>query len=245
MATPRFFVPLDLASEAVGQTYHLPEAVAHHATRVVRLGAGERLTLFTGCGGEFAATIVRVDKRSVAVRIDAFDAIERESPLPVVLAQAVAANDAMDYAIRKATEVGVTSIQPLVTVRSAPLPGDARGDKRHAHWRQVAIAACEQCGRNRVPEIHVAQPLPAWLAAWQGAGVVLLPEATRNLVALPLPSLPFALMIGPEGGWDAAEIAAVGKAGFIAVRLGPRVLRTETAGVAALAVMQSLWGDYR
>jgi len=245
MATPRFYAPLDLAADAVGRTIELPEAVAHHATRVVRLGLGAALTLFTGHGGEFATTLAHVDKRGAAVRIDAFDPIERESPLAVVLVQAIAANDAMDYAVRKTTEAGVSAIQPLITARSAPLPAGERGDKRHAHWQQVAIAACEQCGRNRIPAIHVAQTFAAWLAAASGDAIALLPEALHDLASLPAPAATMALLVGPEGGWDAAEMTAMRTRGIATVRLGPRVLRTETAGVAALAAMQLLWGDYR
>src|SRR5512135_334458 len=152
MAAPRFFAPLELAPEIVGTVVTLPQAAAHHATRVVRLAVGDALTLFNGEGGEYAATLITIDRKAVTVRVDAFDPVERESPLAVTLAQAVAANDAMDYAIRKAVELGVASIAPLVTERSAPLPPGERADKRLAHWRQIVIAACEQCGRNRVPD---------------------------------------------------------------------------------------------
>ena len=213
--------------------------------RVVRLAVGAALTLFDGTGGEYAATLVRADRRGAAVRIEAFEAVERESPLAVTLAQAVAANDAMDYAIRKTTELGVTSIQPLLTARSAPLPPGERADKRVLHWRQVAIAACEQCGRNRVPEVLPPQRLEDWLAAWTGSGIVLAPDAQCPLAALAPTPAPVALLIGPEGGFDARELQAARARGFHAVRIGPRVLRTETAAAAALAVLQSMWGDGR
>lgn len=243
MAAPRFFVPLELAPALVGQTLALPEAAAHHATRVVRLGVGDALTLFTGAGGEYAATLVDVGKRGAAVRIEAFDAVERESPLAVTLAQGVAANDAMDHAVRKATELGVAAIQPLLAERSVPLPAGERRDKRHAHWRQVAIAACEQCGRNRVPEILPPLPLRDWLDGWRGGGAVLATDGERTLASLP--AVPAALLIGPEGGLTPGEIAAARRAGFTAVRFGPRVLRTETAGIAALTAVNLLWGDLR
>ena len=243
MAAPRFFVGLALSPAAVGQTFALPDAAAHHAIRVVRLGAGDALTLFTGTGGEYAATIADVGKRGAAVRIDAFDAADRESPLAVTLAQAIAANDAMDLAVRKATELGVAAIQPLITERSAPLPAGERRDKRLAHWRQIAVAACEQCGRNRVPEIFAVTTLPAWLGVWRGGGVVFAPDGEQSMAALP--AAPSALLVGPEGGLAANEIAAARAAGFIAARLGPRVLRTETAGMAALTAVNVLWGDLR
>ncbi len=243
MAVPRFFAPLDLAPTDVGKTITLPDAAAHHATRVVRLAAGDTLTLFNGAGGEYRATLVTVDRKAVMARLDAFDPVGRESPLAVTLAQAVAANDAMDYAIRKAVELGVSAIAPLVTERSAPLPRGERADKRLDHWRQVVVAACEQCGRNRVPEVAPAQPLGEWLAAWHGTGVVLAPDGATTLAKLPAPTGPLALLVGPEGGLGAREIAVVTARGFAPLRLGPRILRTETAGVAALALLQSAWGD--
>jgi 16S rRNA (uracil1498-N3)-methyltransferase len=245
VTAPRFFVALKLSPAIVGQTVDLPDAAAHHAVRVVRLATSDALTLFTGTGGEFAATLVRADRSGAAVRIDAFDPVERESTLPVTLAQAIAANDAMDYALRKAVELGVAAIQPLVTARSAPLPSGDRGDKRLAHWRNIVIAACEQCGRNRVPPVTAPLSLAAWLEAWRGDGIVLVPGATQALAALPRGTAPVALAIGPEGGFAEREIDAARAAGFDAVSFGPRVLRTETAAVAALAALQVLWGDMR
>jgi 16S rRNA (uracil1498-N3)-methyltransferase len=233
----------ELSADAIGQTLALPPAVAHHAMRVVRLDVGDRLTLFTGNGGEYAATILKADKRAATVRIDAFDPVERESPLAVTLAQALAAADAMDYAIRKATELGVAAIQPLACERSARAAVGERADRRLAHWRQIAIAACEQCGRNRLPQIVAAQPLAAWLRDWPSGGAILAPEGARPLRALGMP--PSALLVGPEGGFTARELAAARDADFVAVRLGPRVLRTETAGVAALAAINALWGDWQ
>lgn len=244
-APPRFFVALELAPALIGATIELPEAVAHHAVRVVRLAPGDALTLFTGAGGEYAATLARVDKRGAAVRIERFDPVERESPLAVTLAQGVAANDAMDYAVRKAVELGVAAVQPLTTARSAPLASGERAERRAAHWRQIAIAACEQCGRNRVPEIAPPRPLAEWLAAWRGAGFVLAPSSAASLAAQRAPTVPLALLVGPEGGLEERELRSALERGFVAVRIGPRVLRTETAAVAALGAMQTLWGDLR
>jgi 16S rRNA (uracil1498-N3)-methyltransferase len=245
MPAPRFFVAFDVSPLLVGQTMELPEAVAHHATRVARLGVGDALTVFGGAGGECAATLVGVDKRGARVRIDAFDAADRESMLDVTLAQCIAANDAMDYAVRKSVELGVAAIQPVVTERSAPLPTGERSDKRLLHWRNVVIAACEQCGRNRVPGVDAPQPLERWLSTWSGGGIVLLPEAPRSLASLPQPAAPLALLIGPEGGLTGRELEAARSAGFETAGFGPRVLRTETAGTAALAVLQARWGDLR
>ena len=245
MAAPRFHSPDPLTPDLTGQTIALNESAAHHALRVLRLAIGDALTLFDGAGGEYAATLIRADKRGAAVRIEGFAEVGRESPLNVTLALGIAANDAMDHALRKATELGVTSLQPLLTERSAPLPTAERGDKRLAHWRQVAIAACEQCGRNRVPEVFSPQTLPDWLDAWNGSGIVFVPNADRTFATLTQPPAPLALAIGPAGGFDAREIANMRAKGFSAVRLGPRVLRTETAAMAGLAVLQSLWGDWQ
>jgi 16S rRNA (uracil1498-N3)-methyltransferase len=245
MTAPRFFVRLDLDPAMAGRIVALPEVVAHHAVRVVRLAPGDALTLFDGAGGEYAATLAAVDKRGATVRIAAFDPVERESPLSVTLAQAIAANDAMDYAVRKAVELGVTAIQPVVTARSAPLPSGERGDRRLAHWRQIAIAACEQCGRNRVPKVAAPEPLSAWVMDWQGSGLVLTADAATSLAAVAQPAGPIALLVGPEGGLSERDVAAARARSFVPVRLGTRVLRTETAGVAALSVLQARWGDLR
>jgi len=247
VAAPRFFVELDLAPALAGQTIVLPTAAAHHATRVLRLAVGDARTLFTGRGGEYAATLAHVDKRGASVRLDGFDAAEREAPLAVTLVQGIAAADAMDYAVRKAVELGVAALQPVTTARSVPLPAGERGERRAAHWQQVAIAACEQCGRNRVPPVHKPLPLRDWLAARDraAAAVLLSPAATATLATLPPPQAALDLVVGPEGGLAPDEVAAAERAGVVAVRFGPRVLRTETAGVAALAAVQALWGDLR
>ncbi len=243
MLTPRFFVAPAQARLTPGATVELPAAVAHHAVRVLRLCAGARLALFDGLGGEHPASIARVDKRGVLVRVDDHDPVERESPLAVTLAQAVIANDAMDYAVRKATELGVAAIQPLRTARSAPLPEGERGARRVGHWQEVAVAACEQCGRNRVPAVAGPVALGAWLAAAPGPGFVLAPGGGARLAQQPPPAAPVALLVGPEGGFSGDELDAIRAAGLIPVELGPRVLRAETAGVAALAAMMAIWGD--
>lgn len=245
MASPRFHVDIALAPALIGQTIALPAAAAHHASRALRLGVGDALTLFDGVGGEYAATLVRAERGGVDARIESFDPVDRESPFAVTIAQAVAANDAMDYAVRKAVELGAAALQPVITERSAPLPPATRGDKRLAHWQAIAVAACEQCGRNRIPPVAPAAPWGAWIRQWKGTGIVLVPGAPAVLAALPRPSPPVALAIGPEGGFTAREIDEAMAAGWRAVSFGPRVLRTETAAVAALAALQSLWGDLR
>ena len=245
MGAPRFFSPLPVGMDNAGRVIELGESAAHHATRVLRLAAGDALTLFDGTGGEFDATLERVDKRGATVRVLRFVPVERESPLAVTLAQGIAANDAMDSALRKATELGVTSIQPLVTARSSPLPAGERAEKRLLHWRQVAIAACEQCGRNRIPDVATPRPFADWLREWTESGVILVPAVRRSLAAIAQPGSKFALLVGPEGGFDAGEIAAAQANGFASLALGPRVLRTETAATAGLAIVQAHWGDLR
>jgi 16S rRNA (uracil1498-N3)-methyltransferase len=245
MAAPRFLSPTALSPDLAGRTLELDANAAHHATRVLRLNLGDAVTLFDGTGGEYEATLVRADKRGATVRIERFVPVERESPLALTLAQAIAASDAMDSALRKATELGVAAIQPLVTARSAPLPEGERGEKRITHWRQVAAGAAEQSGRNRIPALAPPRAIAEWLAAWPGAGIVLLPDASQPLAAVALPAAPIAIVIGPEGGLDSREGAAAIARGFTAVRLGPRVLRVDTAVAAAIAVAQATWGDWR
>jgi len=245
MPAPRFFVRDALSPALADRELRLPEPVAHHAIRVVRLAVGEPLTLFDGTGGEYPATLLRADRGGAVVRVGARLDVEREASLAVTLAQAIAANDAMDYSIRKAVELGAAAIQPLVTERSAPLPTGERGERRFAHWRGIVVAACEQCGRNRIPDVVAPATLARWLGAWKGAGVVLAPDAVTPLASRAPPVAPMALAVGPEGGFTERELAVARDAGFACVALGPRVLRTETAAVAALAAIQALWGDLR
>jgi 16S rRNA (uracil1498-N3)-methyltransferase len=214
---------------------------------VLRLAVGDAIVLFTGAGGEFAATLARADKRAAAVRIDAFDPKERESDFAVTLVQGIAANDAMDHAVRRAVELGAAAIQPVLTTRSARVPDGERGEKRLAHWRQIVVAACEQCGRNRVPEVRDVVTLERWLADRNAAatGLVLSPTAEVALAATPRPQHALDMLIGPEGGFTADEVALAQRRGMIAVRLGPRVLRAETAALASLAAINALWGDFR
>ena len=241
---PRFFVPQPLAG-SVDATIALPDDVARHATRVLRLQAGDTITLFDGHGGEYRATIVAGSKRETLARIDAHDAVERESPLAITLVQAIIAADAMDYAIRKAVELGVTSIVPVMAARSQGAGDGARADKRLAHWRAIAVAACEQCGRNRVPPVDAPRALSDWLRAPLLPAVVAQPLAAESLAAFAARTPPRAVVVGPEGGLDHSEIAQASRAGVTAVHLGARVLRAETAAVAALAMLAAVAGDAR
>jgi 16S rRNA (uracil1498-N3)-methyltransferase len=247
VSAPRFHCPEGLAAEKVNDEYILPDAATHHALRVLRLAIGDRLTLFSGAGGEFAATLIRADKRDAIVRIDGFDPVEREAALATTLVQGIAANDAMDHAVRRSVELGVVAIQPVETTRSARLPDGERGGKRLAHWRQIAIAACEQCGRNQIPEIREVVVLERWLAARPATapGLVLSPDADVTIADAPRPRDSLDVLVGPEGGFATDEIAHAKRSGMTAVRLGPRVMRTETASLAALATINALWGDFR
>jgi 16S rRNA (uracil1498-N3)-methyltransferase len=239
---PRFHCPITLSENT---EIVLPEAAAHHAVRVLRLEAGDAVALFDGAGGEYAASIVAIGK-TVTVAIGAHRAVERESPLDITLAQALASHDKMDWIVQKAVELGVTRIQPLLAARSVSRPRDERAAKRIAHWQAVAIGACEQCGRNRVPEVLQVGSFDDALTRYGAAlKLALAPGDAGTLAALGAPRQPMVLFVGPEGGFSEAETAAMRSVQCEFVRLGPRVLRTETAGMAALAAIQALWGDLK
>ncbi len=244
---PRFHVTSSLSSALVGTTIALPDGVAHHVVRVLRLDAGAPLTLFDGTGGEYLATLVEAGRRGSTARLERFDAVERESPLQVTLVQAVLAADAMDYAIRKAVELGVSAVAPVAATRSQFALGGERSEKRLAHWRGIAIAACEQCGRNRVPPIASPRSLEEWLRTVNQDRplAIAAPSAAMSLAAFGARTPPEAIVIGPEGGFTTAELALAVDKGIVPVHLGPRVLRAETAGVAALAMLAVVAGDAR
>ena len=222
----------------------LPDELAHHALRVLRLRDGEALILFDGEGDEVEARLSVRGKAGFAV-LGERRRVNRESPLQVVLVQALAASDKMDWVIQKAVELGVSAIQPVQAERSVLRLSAERAEKRLAHWRQVAVAACEQSGRNRIPEVRALQGLGKWLAAHRdGSCHVLAPGGEVGFTDLARLPGPIHVLVGPEGGWTDSELAACDGAGCRRVTLGPRVLRTETAGLAALAVLQARWGDF-
>ena len=204
------------------------------------------MILFDGRGGEYLANIQRIERDRVVAELGAWQDIERESRLSVTLVQAVQAGDKMDFTIQKAVELGVKDIVPVDSRRSVIRLSGERAGKRVAHWQGVAASACEQCGRNQVPNVAPLEKLENWLARPPGEGLrlMLAPDAEDTLAGLP-PVGNVQLLIGAEGGLDPQEIIAAKQAGFRSVRLGPRILRTETAGLAALAAMQVLWGDFR
>ena len=243
---PRFYCAAPLAT---GQTLDLPPGAARHV-QVLRLQPGSSITLFNGsvadlygaAGGEFDATVLQMGRSDVQVQVGAHHAVEREARRAVHLAVGMPANDRMDWLVEKATELGVASIQPLMTERSVLRLSGERADKKVAHWQSVAIASCEQCGGNRVPTVHPVRTLSAWLASLAGTA-----SAQRFLLSLGTGTLPLQqaassnvtdsvwFLSGPEGGLSTSEESAAKQAGFSPVSLGPRTLRAETAALAALA----------
>ena len=243
MRIPRLYLPMPLT---VGATVTLDDNAFNHAVRVLRLKPGAALVLFNGAGGAFAATLTAVNKREAQAHVTEALPGAVESSLRVLLAQGVSRGDKMDYTLQKAVELGVAVIQPLFTERGGvDLSGD-RLARKIQHWRGIIIGACEQCGRNRLPELREPLPLPTWLnqPLEPGWRLLLDPLAERGLRGLERPAGTVTLLIGSEGGLSPAEIAQAHQAGLTGIRLGPRILRTETAGVAALAGVQALWGDW-
>jgi 16S rRNA (uracil1498-N3)-methyltransferase len=243
--TPRFYCrPDSLARCEPGAEFTLPEEAAHHAGRVLRMRAGDALVVFDGEGLAFRGRLTQVG-REVLMQVDSMEHHSREAPLAVTLVQALAVADKMDWIVQKAVELGARAVQPVAAERSVlRLEGD-RATKRVAHWAQVAQSAAEQSGRDRLTEVAPIQSLPTWLSAdFAGQRWMLDPEAGTPLRSQPPPQEPIALLVGPEGGWSPTELAAARSAGCTPVSLGPRILRTETAGLAAMAAMMALWGDF-
>jgi len=238
---PRFYV--DAALRA-GSSCLLPEASAHHAVHVLRLRAGDEVTLFNGRGGEFAARIAAAERLRMTVDLLQHLAIEREAPLRVTLVQGVSAGEKMDSTVRKAVELGVAAVQPVLATRSVARPRGERAESRREHWQKVAIAACEQCGRNRIPEVRPLVSLADYRAEGAGAKILLSPLSEMPLSKMGLEGDEFVVAAGPEAGFTAEEEAALAGQGFRPARLGARVLRTETAALAALAALSALRGDF-
>ncbi len=237
--TPRFFVAAPLSTS---DNLALPERAARHV-QVLRLQAGDEVRLFDGSGGQWSARIAALQRRAVQVQVIEHHAQENEAPIAVTLALGMPANDRMDALVEKATELGVAAIVPLHTERSVLRLAEQRATRRQAHWQAIAVAACEQCGRNRVPLVHPVQTLSAWLAGlppvavgearwllgWRGAAPWV--ESTAQPVAA------VTLLSGPEGGLSDAEEDLARLRGFVCLSLGPRVLRADTAPLAALAAL--------
>jgi 16S rRNA (uracil1498-N3)-methyltransferase len=246
---PRFYCPISLS---IGLSLDLPAGAARHV-QVLRMQPAMCLTLFDGRGGEFEAVIERMGKSSVTVQVTAHHAIEREATLAVHLALGVPANERMDWLVEKATELGVASIQPLMTERGVLRLSGERADKKQAHWQAIAAAAAEQCGRNRVPDIHAVKTLLEFLALQKNVATSSSPSAQHLILSLAAHSLPLVqataskdsaqnvqatyVLSGAEGGLSPAEESNAIAAGYEAVTLGNRVLRAETAALAALTVL--------
>ncbi len=244
MSAPRFYCPPPLPRSGA---YELPAEAAHHASRVLRLRTGDAVQIFDGEGNAFDAAIAAIDGKRVQLDDLRPRTAQQASRLHVVLAQAMSTSEKMDWVVQKATELGAAEIVPVQTQRSvAKLAGD-RAEKRAEHWRSVTISACEQCGRNTLPHLSAPQDLGRWLEEMRGAPgakFILLPDGAATLRAQHGPVGRVTLVIGPEGGFTTDEADAARRAGFVPILLGPRVLRTETAAIAGIAALQTLWGDF-
>ena len=242
---PRFFCPPPLPQSG---SFDLPPDAAHHAARVLRLREGDAVEIFDGNGNECHGVIAELSGKRVLVGNIAATNANRESPLQVVLAQALSSSEKMDWVIQKAAELGVAEFQPLDTERSVARLTAERAAKRLEHWQQVAISACEQCGRNVLPKLHTPLDIMVWLQQMRVSPVtkfILLPEGAASLHTQAAPQGQAVLLIGAEGGFTHAESETALNCGFTPIRMGARVLRTETAAVAGLAALQTLWGDFQ
>ena len=243
MQIPRFYLDAPLR-EGGGCT--LPEDAAHHAIHVMRLREGDDAILFNGRGGEYAVRVASIQKLRITLDVLQHRPVERETPLQMALIQGVSSSDRMDLTVRKSVELGVGAIHPVLATRSVARPKGERADSRRAHWQKVVISACEQCGRNRIPEVQPLLSVTDALRALPGdaMGILLSPRSELPLSKAVEGKSSFVIAAGPEAGFDAEEEAAFAKAGFTPVKLGPRVLRTETAALAALAALSALRGDF-
>ncbi|TVQ38805.1 MAG: 16S rRNA (uracil(1498)-N(3))-methyltransferase [Wenzhouxiangella sp.] len=242
MRRPRVFTDQPLQP---GGAVELAEGPARHLVRVLRMRPGDAVVLFNGDGHDYSGALTEAAGRSCRVEIKEATPAETESPLEISLVQGIARGERMDWAIQKAVELGAGHIQPVFTERTEVRLDPRRAERRLAHWQQVMIAACEQCGRARIPSLATPIRLQD-LPAPTGLGLCLDPRSERTLSQLrDQPAKPVSLVIGPEGGLADAELDSLQARGFVGLRLGPRVLRTETAGAAAIAVLQALWGDWK
>jgi 16S rRNA (uracil1498-N3)-methyltransferase len=238
----RVYVDTPLAGR---ESCELGGAAANHVARVLRLRVGDHLVLFDGRGGEYSATVARAGRDRVTVSIGAHFPAERESGVRIALVQGISRGERMDFVVQKATELGVTRIVPIAAARSVVRAGEAQAARKLEHWRSILIGACEQCGRNRLPALDPPTSWTDWLAkrTAEGDALILSARAPVPLREALAQHASYELAVGPEGGWTPDEEAAALAAGYRAVRLGPRILRTETAALAALATIQSQVGD--
>ncbi|AWL12861.1 16S rRNA (uracil(1498)-N(3))-methyltransferase [Saliniradius amylolyticus] len=241
MRIPRVFHPEPLAVE---QTVVLSPDAVNHLVNVLRLKADHPIVLFNGDGSEYPATLTEVAKRKATARIDSRIGMDVESPLSIHLGQGISKGDRMDFVLQKSVELGVTEITPLITERCTVKLNAERWQKKQDQWQKIIIGACEQCGRNTLPKLHPVVDLSDWLGQSTNQTRLLLnPEASRPFNALKPDKAGVRLLIGPEGGLNDQEIYRAQEYGFNSVLLGPRVLRTETAALTSLAILQNLYGD--
>lgn len=242
----RLYCPVSLSA---GASLALPEDAAHHARDVLRLREGDEVVLLNGLGGEYRARLAAVAKKEVVAEVLEFHQREAEAPYPVTVAQSLATGDKMDWVVEKSVELGAAAIVPVAAARSVLRLDAGRAAKRTQHWEAIIRAACEQCGRNRIPQLSPVTPLSDWLQAQRetpGLKLMLSPVHACKFSELEQPArgTPVTLLIGPEAGLTDAEEAAAQAAGFQPILLGPRVMRTETAALAALAAIHARWGDF-
>jgi 16S rRNA (uracil1498-N3)-methyltransferase len=242
LRAPRFYVDAPLRA---GGACLLPEDSVHHAIHVLRLRPGDAITLFNGRGGEYAGRIASMEKLRIAADVLAHDPVERESPLRVTLVQGVSSGERMEFTIRKAVELGVAEIRPVLAAASVARPKGERAASRQAHWQRIAISACEQCGRNRLPTVHPLVNVKDYRVEGNSTGILLSPSSGLAFSKISAQVKNEAILAaGPEAGFSAEEERAFLEAGFVPARLGPRVLRTETAALAALSALAALRGDF-
>ena len=244
MRIPRVYIDQDLRP---GCEVRLPDQAGEHVARVLRLERGAALILFSGDGHEFDATLASLAKHAVTALIHGVREIDRESPLKLTLAQGIARGEKMDWILQKATELGVARIVPIVTERTEVKLDEERAERRMAHWASVIAGACEQSGRTRLPALGAPQRMDRWLGSITDTAAVrlaLLPEGDGTVRHFPQMDNGAILAVGPEGGFSDNDVALLKQANFHGLRLGPRILRTETAGIAALAALQAVAGDF-
>jgi 16S rRNA (uracil1498-N3)-methyltransferase len=241
MHIPRIYQPIKLVSD---QTIELTKEAANHLVRVLRLPVGAEFRVFNGEGGEYVAKLISISKQQVMAKIAKHFVFQVESPLAIHLGQAIARGEKMDYTIQKAVELGVTQITPLLTERCGVKLSQERWEKRLQHWRAIVIAACEQSGRDQIPLVAEPQLLTQWIAqAHADLKLILDPEAQQKLANFSQKPKSVNLLIGPEGGFAPAEINLATQNHFLALNLGPRILRTETAALVAITALQCRFGD--
>ncbi len=241
MRIPRLYHPDTIALDV---EFELTSDAAHHVGNVLRLKPDHPIVLFNGDGNEYSGIIVSVAKRCVTVEADAKLAIDNVSPLHLHLGQGVSKGDRMDIVLQKSVELGVSEITPVLTERCAVKLDAQRWQKKQLQWQKIIISACEQCGRNSLPTLNAPVPLSQWLGeSTQATRLVLSPYAEHSITKVPYATSGYRLLIGPEGGLTEAEIHQSTERGFSAVTMGPRILRTETAAMAGLSILQGLHGD--